>query len=254
MRVSRIDLIREYILEKKTVSLDELCSHFDVSKNTIRRDIAELLSEGCVRKVYGGVVANEEEAVHGLVSFRDRNNQYNEEKTAIAKRAASYVENGDTIFLDTGTTTVNMIPYLAEKKNLTVITYSLPALVALLEYENIKVICLPGQLFHGTASFVGAETTEYLASFNISKAFMACTGVHIRNQVSNATYEEYSVKRMVMERSHQHYLLVDHHKFGQGGMITYSSLDAFDTLITDARPEGEYLDMIGDARVNLDIA
>lgn len=253
MRVSRIDLIKDYIMERKTVSLDELCEHFHVSKNTIRRDISVLIERGSVKKVYGGVVANEEDPVHGLISFSERNSQYSAEKNVISKRAASYVENGDTIFLDTGTTTVNMIPYLADKKNLTVITYSLPALVNLLNYENMKVICLPGQLLHGTASFVGSETSEYLSAFNISKAFMACTGIHPKYQVSNATFEEYSIKKTVMAHSHQHYLLADSHKFGQGGIITYANVSEFDVVITEAQPSAEYRELFNEARVELDV-
>ncbi len=252
MRVHRIDYIREYILEHKAASLDELCEHFEVSKNTIRRDIAVLIAEGSIKKVYGGVVVNEDAPVHGLVSFQERNHQFSTEKNQICKRAAAYVENGDTIFIDTGTTTLHMIPYLADKKNLTVITYSLPALVNLLNYEQMKVLCLPGTLLHGTASFVGSETTDYLEAFNISKAFMACTGIHKIHQVTNATFEEYSVKRVVMERSHMHYLLADSHKFGQSGIMTYANISDFQTIITDTAPSSEYTDLITECGVRLD--
>ena len=243
MRVKRIDYIKDYIKENKSVSIDQLCEVFQVSKNTIRRDIDVLVKEGGISKVYGGVVykdTEETKALSKLLPFAQRNIKNNPEKNQIAQSAAQFVTDGETIFLDSGTTTLNMIPYLAGKQDITVITYSIPALIKLLEYESIKVISLPGILLRGTSSLIGNSTTNYLSSFNITKAFMACTGISLANGVTNATFEEYEVKKTALLRSKEHFLLADHDKFNHAGVMTYAQISDFQTIITDSLPSYEY--------------
>src|SRR5438067_7308491 len=99
IKEKRIKKIQEYVLEHQTVSLDELVKVFDVSKNTIRRDVQELVELGEIKKVYGGVAVNNST----LVSFTDRKTRNQKQKELIAKSAAGYVEDGDVIFIDSGT-------------------------------------------------------------------------------------------------------------------------------------------------------
>lgn len=255
MRAKRIELINEYIKENQSVSMEQLCQKFEVSINTIRRDIDTLSSNGSVIKVYGGVVANNNSPKHSstLRPFHERNDRNNAEKLLISQQAASYVEKGDIIFLDSGTTTLNMIPYLKDVTNLTVITYSIPALLKLLDYESIKVISLPGLLLRGTASLVGSCGVTYLSSFNITKAFMACTGISLSRQVTNATFEEYEIKQAALSRSEQHFLLADHDKFGSAGIMTYSNITNMDCIITDQEPSSEYTEFFKTNDIRLDI-
>ena len=116
MRSKRIDLVENYIINHKTVSIDKLCEVFDVSKNTIRRDLSVLVEKGTIKKVYGGVTVNENQE---LVSFEERNVKNSNSKLALGKAAAEFIEDGDSIFLDSGTTTVNIIDFLKDKKDIT---------------------------------------------------------------------------------------------------------------------------------------
>ena len=97
MRIDRIDSLEKYILEHKSVTLDELCDRFEVSKNTLRRDIETLLEKGNIKKVYGGVVANEKKNAVGLKPFNVRNTLHLDLKQAIAEQMASLIEDGDTL-------------------------------------------------------------------------------------------------------------------------------------------------------------
>ncbi len=257
MRVKRIEAIQEYIIKNKSVSMEQLCEEFGVSMNTIRRDIDTLCTRGSVIKVYGGVVANTNAPVthaETLRPFTERSSSNNNEKLMISQKAASYVQEGDIIFLDSGTTTLNMIPYLANIPNLTVITYSIPALVELLQYKDIKVISLPGLLLRGTESLVGSCGVNYLSTFNMTKAFMACTGISLSRQVTNATFEEYEIKQAALDRSEQHFLLADHDKFGNAGIMTYADITRMDYIITDDIPAPEYAEYFDEKGVGLDIA
>ena len=228
MRTKRIDSIEQYILEQKSVSLDTLCEQFAVSKNTIRRDIDTLVKKGTIKKVYGGVTVAEAPP-------------YAAEKDTICKMAAGFVNDGDIIYIDTGTTCINMIDYISHKE-CTIITNSVQVCLKAIPYPNLTLISLPGTLKRETLSFVGNEVIDYLKTYNITKAFMACTGLTIANGLTNATREEYTVKKAVIENSHTHFLLADHTKFGHFSLMTYCPLSQVDHIVTDEMPPQEYSD------------
>lgn len=139
LKTKRIKQIQDYVFEHQTVSLDELVTVFKVSKNTIRRDVQELVDRGELKKVYGGVAVNNST----LVSFTERQVQNKNEKELIGKSAASFVENGDIIFIDSGTTTLEMMEYVKQKQ-LTIITNNLDFIIRALPYENLNIITLGG--------------------------------------------------------------------------------------------------------------
>lgn len=246
MRVKRLEAVEAYIRQVGSVSMQQLCQEFDVSINTIRRDIDTLVQKGQVKKVYGGVVAlgkteeNDALVTRELMDFQVRNQECLEEKHRIGRKAAEFVNHGDTIFLDSGSTTLQMVPYLAEKKNLTVVTYSLPALAALAQYPQIRTVALPGVVLGRTASVVGSSTCQALRQFNCVKAFMGCTGLSLTRQLTNATFEEFEVKQVALEQSKVHYLLADHEKFDHAALMTYGQIADLDYLITNQEPEEEY--------------
>lgn len=246
MRVKRLEKVEAYIRQVGSVSMQQLCQEFDVSINTIRRDIDTLVQKGQVKKVYGGVVALGETEGKGtpvtreLMDFQVRNQECLEEKNRIGRKAAEFVNHGDTIFLDSGSTTLQMVPYLADKKNLTVITYSVPALAELVRYPQIRTIGLPGVLLGRTASLVGHSTCQALQQFNCVKAFMGCTGLSLTRQLTNATFEEFEVKRVALEQSKIHYLLADHEKFEHAALMTYGQIADLDYLITNRELEEAY--------------
>lgn len=242
MRAKRIDLIEQYIYEYKSVSLDKLCEKFQVSKNTIRRDINYLTEKGVIKKVYGGVTVNESSTISDLVSFEARHLTNIDEKNKIAKLAAEYVCDGDTIFIDSGTTPLNMIDALKDKKNLTIITYSIQIVIKAMQYPDITVISLPGVLKRPTYSFIGSGSFEYLQTFNINKAFMSCTGLSVENGICNASAEEYDIKKTAVSKSQTIYLLADHSKFNKVALMTFCDLENIHCIITDQVPSANFVD------------
>jgi len=234
----RINKIEEYIFEHKSVSLDELMDVFQVSKNTIRRDVQELVEKGDFKKVYGGVAVNEDNRAK-LESFHDRQVRNQTEKEMIGKAAANYVQDGDIIFIDSGTTTIEMIEYI-NKKHITIITNSLDFIVRALPFENLNVITAGGILERKTNSFGILKYMDILNAYNINKAFMASTGVSLSNGVTNASPLESELKASIVNRSSEVFLLVDHDKFDKYGLMTYCSLDKIDYLVTDIIPNEVY--------------
>ncbi len=230
MKSKRISQIEEYINEHKTVSIDELCDKFAVSKNTIRRDIDFLVGNTNIKKIYGGVTVPNE-SVNRLNTFQQRHVVNSADKLKIAQAAANFIEDGDTIFVDSGTTTTHLAKLLSDK-NVTVITGNLDFINNAIPYQNINIITLPGDFYRETLSFVGTYGAEFLQRFNIKKCFMATTGFSEKRGVTNSSPLESSIKKSAIKNSDKVFLLVDMSKYEQTAMITYCELNEIDCMVT----------------------
>lgn len=251
MRSQRMEQMEAYILEHKTVTLDELCEEFGVSKNTVRRDLDVLLENRRFKKIYGGVTV---EDFKELVSFGERNISKLSEKQRIAQKAASLVEDGDVIFIDSGTTTLHLVEYLGERKNVTIVTNNIETILRAIPMENLTLIALPGTLNRKTLSFTGLNAVQLLQQFNIRKAFMASTGYSMESGVTNSSPLESDIKRTAVARSQQVYLLADAAKYGAAALTTYCRLEELNGLITDQLPPQEAQDFLSTHGVQLLLA
>lgn len=236
MRFDRIDQLEKFILDNKSATLDSLCEQFDISKNTIRRDIESLVEKGTIEKVYGGVRAVEKSIAAGLKTFSERNSINMSLKENIATKMVEFINEKDTIFIDTGSSTLPIIDMLDKFNELTIVTNSVPIIYGALSHPNLNVIALPGTLNRSTDSLVGAVCLESLNNFHLKKAIMACTGLTIERGVCNASFSEYEIKKTAMHICDEKFLLADHTKFGASAMMTYADVSAFDTIITDEAP------------------
>jgi DeoR family myo-inositol catabolism operon transcriptional repressor len=238
MRVSRIQQIEEYVLKHNTVSLKELCDKFKVSMSTIRRDVSELERRGSIKKIYGGVSANSQEF---LVPFHARSNINRSAKQVVSDLAVQFVEEGDVIFIDTGSTTCYMVDGLSKFNNITVITNNIDVIIRAIPYPNIQLFSLPGMLNRKNNSFSPLGSEDIFHNYNITKAFLAAGGVSLEGHVTNNTPLETPVKQSAIERADQKFLLVDSSKFDTSSLITFCKLTDLDKIITDKRPDDKYI-------------
>lgn len=252
MRSQRIAEIEQYIYTHKTVTLDELCEVFGVSKNTIRRDIEEIVKNPDIVKTYGGVMINTQ-TKKLLVSFTERNISHPDIKRTIAAKAASLVEDGDSIFIDSGTTTLYMLEYLKDKK-ITLLTNNIEVMVQAIPYENINLISLSGTLNRKTLSLTGNNAARLLATYNVKKAFLAATGITLENGATNSSPEETCIKEMAVKKSMQNYLLADSSKFGVVSLLTYCDVEDLTGIITDQLPEESFCEYAKEHQVELILA
>lgn len=237
MKTNRIKRIEEYILSNESVTLDSLCDVFKISKNTIRRDINEIKKRGNIKKVYGGVTAVKQ----NLIPFEERNIKNNYTKMEIAKAAFEFVDNGDVIFIDSGTTTLNMIDFLKDKNDVTILTNNLNVIVNALPYPNLNVICTGGNLIRKTNSFEVINTLSIFQDYNISKSFMAATGISIDNGVTNSSPLEYKLKKVIVEKSNELFMLVDSSKFDVSALMTFCQLSDINHIVTNKEPPEKYI-------------
>ncbi|MFP3156210.1 DeoR/GlpR family DNA-binding transcription regulator [Lachnospiraceae bacterium ZAX-1] len=241
MRSERLMYMENYIYEKQTVTLDELCEIFHVSKNTVRRDIEQIVESTNIKKTYGGVTIDTA-IKKEILSFEERTIRNAKIKQKIAEKASRFIEDGDIIFLDSGTTISPIIPSI-KHKNVTILTNNLPAIIAAAPYENLNIITLSGTLRRKTLSFTGISATDILKTYNITKAFMASTGISISG-ATNFSPDETCIKRMAIERSTLRYLLVDHTKYNVNSLLTFCHLPELNAIISDELPPDDILEVL----------
>ena len=248
MRLDRINDMEQYVLNHETVSLEELAKQFDVSINTIRRDVNELLERGRIRKVYGGVSAKEN--IKPLpVNIRASKNR--DAKHEIGRMAAELVRDGDTIFLDSGSTVVEMIPHLAKKERITIVTHSLTTMYEASKHPSLQVIALGGLYNHSTSSFVGLSTMQTLSDIYASAVFVAATGVSLSHGLTNTTFFEAEIKRHAVNRSSKVILMADHSKFDYSSTITFYDFSKLYAVVTDRKPSEKYMEVIRNNHIRL---
>ena len=251
MKSIRIKQMEQYILEHDLVSMEELRNKFNISMNTVRLDVAQLVSKGAIRKVYGGVCSNQKD---NLVPFEERQAKNIQGKIACGMAAAKLVEDGDIIFIDSGTTTMYMVDYMRECNSVTVITNNLNVINRAIAIPSINLICLPGTLERKTNSFASADTVRALEKYNINKAFMASSGITHSGMVTNASPLEYEIKKAAITGSHQKILMIDSSKYGKSGMLTYAKLSEMEAVIVDENVNPTLLSLLENYNVEAIVA
>jgi DeoR family myo-inositol catabolism operon transcriptional repressor len=208
-----------------------------VSKNTIRRDINDLEDKGFIKKVYGGIILNQPEKA---TPYPKRQEQFIQEKEEIGLLASSLIEDNDTIFIDSGSTTIHLLPNLIHKKGITIVTHSLNIIGESSLYENLNLISTGGILQRDTNSFVGVDSITFLKKINIDKAFMASTGFSIDKGVTNTNYLESEIKRTVVDISNKVVLMANDTKVGCSSFMKYCDLSEIDYYVTNKDIPTEY--------------
>lgn len=236
MKDDRRKQMEALVARRESVTMEELRRAFGVSMNTVRADVAYLAGTGAVEKVYGGVRAAQRQEVP---LFTQRAQLRTEEKRRIARYAQELVEDGDTLYLDAGTTAMHLLEFLDPGKRVTIVTGNLCAVSRAYDKPQAELIVLPGSMNRRTNSTADVSTLEFLGRYQFAKAFMGASGVSLDGKLNVSTYIEYELKRLALRRSRQAYLLADAGKFGGGSLMSYGALADMAEVVTAAPcPEG----------------
>ncbi len=212
------------------VQVNDLAETLAVSASTIRRDLAQMEEEGLLRRVHGGAMV---EAPEPLEPQRpERETTAAAEKHAIAAAAAELIGAGATVLISGGTTTEAMLPRLAHRAGLTVVTNSLTVANGLTETRDIDVIVLGGYLRRGERSLLGQLTRQALAELEIDRMFTGAFGLDDRG-VTGADMAEAETDQYLMDAIGELIVLADSSKFGRRGAVRIAPIERVSTLITD---------------------
>ena len=239
LAVERRTRILELLHKQGLVTVSELSPAFHVSEETIRRDLQQLEDENGVARTYGG--AYMAKAVHSDIPVNIRETIYLQGKEAIATLCDDLIIEGETLMLDSSTTSLQIAAHLKLKKNLTVITNSLRIAERLSGSEALRVICVGGTLRHTQLSFVGPSAPEMLGRFYADKAFVSCVGVALDKGLTDADELEAEVRRTMLAHARERILVADNTKLGKTSFSLISPLDGIDCLVTDREPDARWV-------------
>lgn len=231
----RAETIIQALAELRTASVSQLCGLTGASEATIRRDLNALAQQGKLNKVHGGATLPEVEEVYGKAP--ESSSLHISEKDRIAQYAASLIGNDDVVYLDAGSTVMQMVEYLQTSKAL-FMTNSIE-LACRLTWYSLQTRVLGGTLNPGAVNLVGAEALASLGRYNFTKAFLGIDGITVKQGFTASDPETAAVKTLAASRSQQVFVLADSSKFGQVAAAAVIPLNAA-RIITDRLYDPEY--------------
>ena len=230
----RQEQILQYIKARGSGQIKNLAEWVGASEATVRRDLDELDRAGKIERTHGGAVLTR----FGTSFERQHEEKVSlmqEEKQRIARQAAGYIREGDTVFVDSGTTTYCLKNALQDIPNLTVFTYDL-IIAHTLELHPTSSLIVTGGIrrpgFHSVLT--GSPVMDFLKNIRVDKVLLGVDAVDLQYGVSNSNFPEAQIKQQLLQISKKSYLLTDHTKFGTVAMARVCPLEAIDTLITDS--------------------
>ncbi len=241
--------ILQLIRVERVVRVEDLGVELNVSSATIRRDLVDLEGRGKLRRVHGGAVALEGRLEEPPI-FDDKASVAVEEKRSIATEALKFIQPEDTIYVDGGTTTLELIRMIRDLQNITVVTNSLRAAVEL-GGSGPRLILIGGELRRRSQTLVGPLTRGTLSELHVDKAFMGTMGLTIEEGMTTTDPAEAYTKELVMKQAGEVILLVDSEKIGKISFARSGEIDQIDHILTDRGVPADFKNTIDEMNIKL---
>ena len=248
LAIERKNEILNKLRIEQRVLVSELAAHYGVTEETIRRDLDKLEKEGYATKTYGGAIWGNSTKTD--LSYTIRNKTNVEAKTEIAKMISQMINDGDHLMLDDSSTSLFVAKQLKDKKNLTVITYSVEVVAELSDAETFTIICPGGQLRHGSLAFEGYQVPQTLSKYHVDKAILSCKGIDPNAGMTDSAESHALAKQAMIHSAKQIILALDDSKFDKVSFIKIAPLDVLDILVTNKKPENDWLKTFQDQGVS----
>ena len=242
LAVERKNNILGLLQSEGRVVVSELADRFDVSEETIRRDLEKLERDGLVQKSYGGAVLNENTQNDMPLAVRKRTNVIGKQK--IAELVSGCIPDNSSIMLDSSSTALFIAKRIKDRKNMVVITNSLEILVELKDRKEWKIFSSGGQLGEDSLALVGSQADKMISGFHVNSAIISCKGFDINKGFTDSNDMHASTKRTMLENCDKRVLAVDSSKFNRIAFNVVGTLSDIDVLVTDVKPADEWLDKL----------
>jgi len=249
LAAERRNLILETLRRDERVLVGTLAAEFDVSEETIRRDLAHLEELGLVDKCYGGATLADS---RNAPPFKVRKKLNVEEKKNVASQVADLINDGDFLMLDDSSTCYFIVRALHGKKGLTIVTNSIEIILELSgTREDWTVISTGGNLNQDVFCFFGRHAGDTIHSFHVDKAIISCTGLNLDGQFTEAGMENANIKQAMMSSAKETFLAMDSHKFNKTAFISVGNLSQVSTVVTNADPGPQWRELLNEHSVRL---
>lgn len=242
----------QYLERNQRASVQELSEIFEVSESTIRRDLKELEEARLLKRTHGGAVSLQSTSFEP--SILDKEVVLKKEKESIARVAAQQVQQGDTILLDSGTTTLHLAREIKHIPSIRVITNSMLVLNELKDNRNIEITLLGGILRPETQAFVGPMTEQALGMIRVDKAFIATNGIDLIQGITTPNLIEASTKRRMIRIAGEVILLADHSKIGKVAYAKVADLSEIHHCIFDQEVSTKFIHELNKLDIQVTLA
>jgi len=249
IKENRKKYLLNLIEEEDFVKVSDIAKQLDITKMTVRRDLNELEEKGFLIRKYGGAVKSE--AITNIFTFDKRLKEMEDEKDAICRKAADFIEKNDTVFIDCGTTLYKICKYIKNKKGLRVITNSLPVISELINHKNIHLTLIGGKIIHERKSVYGSMALKNLNEYHIHKSFIGANGLTIENGLSSYDEQEGEITQKIIEKTSVNYLLCDSSKIGKNSYYIFSPITSIQNIITDDKVDKKIIKKLKKLKIKI---
>ena len=244
----------ELVTQRGRVSVTELARQFDVTTETVRRDLSALERMNLLRRVHGGALPADSFTVLEI-GLGDRDTANTEEKGRIAQAALELLPGADsTILIDAGTTTARFAELLPHDHRLTVLTHAVSVAARLAELPNVELHLLPGRVRRNTQAAVGVETVAALAKVRADIAFMGTNGISVEHGLSTPDHAEAATKAAMVASARRVVVLADSTKVDQERTVRFAELSDIDVLVIDRGVSPERVAQFEDTGIEVILA
>ena len=238
----RQQTILKHLKENGSIKVTDLAEFLSVSPLTIRRDLDSFQEKGIVTRFYGGATLVDG-ALRDDPSFSESSHQYDLQKHAIAKKAASLIEDGDTILINSSSTALLVLQYL-EGKHVIIITNNGKAL-QVPKQPGIELVLTGGEVYERKQSMVGEYATHILAKISANKCLLGVSGISVASGITTSVLQETAINKMMLERCNGKTIIVaDSSKIGRGHNFSSGTVNQVSCLITDSSANPKELDLL----------
>lgn len=233
------------------VSVDGLAEYFDVSVQTIRRDLGELCDQFALSRTHGGAVLPTG-AVN--VAYESRRVQMRDEKERIGRACAAKIPNDASLFVNIGTTTEAVARALLGHENLMIITNNLNVATTMAGAANCEIVLAGGVLRRSDFGLVGEATTDFIRQFHVDVAVIGASAIDEDGALLDYDYREVRVAQAIIANARRVHLVADSSKFARGAPVRIASLREIDVFVTDAPPPSSVAEICEEAGVEVVLA
>ena len=221
------------------VLVAELAKDFDVTEETIRRDLEKLDKEGLVSKTYGGAVSKHSSAIDLPYNVRESANV--EQKKKIADLIADLIEDGERVMVDSSSTALYVIKRIKEKKNLTIITNSVKILLELADKPDWTVLSTGGILKKNSLSLTGSSAEKMIRSYHVDTAICSCKGLDTELGITDSNENDSLIKQAMFQSAERRILALDTEKFDKKSFVKVGDFSDIDLVVSDSAPAEKWI-------------
>lgn len=244
----RGEILQKLMMDGKVV-VSELAEQYEVTEETIRRDLEKLETDGHAKKTYGGAIRNDNMTSDLPYIVRKQTNVGG--KKYIAELIGEMIGDGDSLLLDASTTALFTVKSIFNKQNLTIITNSVAALLEMPQGNDWNVICTGG-LYRSDAMYhYGSVAEESVSKYNVDYAILSCKGLDMAKGVTDTRETIADLKKTFLTSAKEVILAVDHTKFDQISFVNLCGFDRIDTVVTDVEPSEAWKNFFAEKKIRL---